>query len=86
MPLLRSETYVNDLGRSVLKEYYGIHNEDGEEIVTATCEVEQLTEEEVAEMEKQNAEIQQKKKDEETAKQEQLNRIEQMLSELLSSK
>ena len=50
MPLLRSEEYVNDKGRRVVKEYYGKYDEAGNEIVTAIAEDEYPTEEELAEM------------------------------------
>ena len=89
MPLLRSEEYTNEKGRRVVKEYYG-KIENGKEIITATCEEEFLTDAEVAEREAKKAEEETAKKAEEeakiaeaTAKQEQMDRIEAMLSQLL---
>lgn len=90
MPLLRSEEYINEKnGRRVIKEYYG-KIENGKEIVTATCEEEFLTDAEIAEIEAKKAEDAIVKQAEEeaklaeiTAKQEQMDRIEAMLSQLL---
>lgn len=83
MALLHSEEYVNSKGRKVVKTLYGRVDENGNEVISATCETEFPTDAEIAEKQAKIAEEMANKAAEETAKQEQLNRIEEMLTQLL---